>query len=127
MSQQLLELFDGDLDRDVFDAFEVDGKESGLAVDIETTGLDVFRDTVEVVSIAISSRTAVITIDKTTATLASGKPVGKWLDYKNLSQRSVRYELHTKSVGLPGRPNLLYEGRRSNRRCCQESIVGDAG
>ena len=44
-------------------AFELAGKEHGLAIETETTGLDFFEDRVEVISIVVPGKVAVVTID----------------------------------------------------------------
>jgi ribonuclease D len=57
-------VFERDLDSATAAEFEIAGKEYGIAVDIETTGLNSQHHYVEVVSLAVPDRIAVVTIDR---------------------------------------------------------------
>jgi ribonuclease D len=59
-----LQVFEGDLDADCAAEFEIAAKEVGLAVDVETTGLSLKNEHVEVVSLAVPGSVAVVTIDQ---------------------------------------------------------------
>jgi uncharacterized protein YprB with RNaseH-like and TPR domain len=48
-----IDLFDQDVPLELVDDIEVRAKENGLAVDIETTGLDLAVATVQIVSLAV--------------------------------------------------------------------------
>ena len=64
MTHELPAVYAGDLDSEAARAFELAGKQFGLAVDTETTGLNFANDSVEVVSIAVPGTVAVVTIDR---------------------------------------------------------------
>jgi ribonuclease D len=57
------QLLGGDLDLDTAAELEIRGKEHGLAVDTETTGLDARSSTIQVVSLAVPGKSVVLTIE----------------------------------------------------------------
>lgn len=55
--------FDGDLDAGTFEEFRDRGREHGLAVDIETTGLDPNQASIQVISAALPEQAVVLTLN----------------------------------------------------------------
>jgi ribonuclease D len=64
MTEMEPRMFEGDLDPDSVAGFEIAGKETGVAVDVETTGLSLKNDHVEVVSLAVPGKIAVVAIER---------------------------------------------------------------
>jgi ribonuclease D len=62
IAEKQLVVLEGDLDASLLDDFVSVGRNAGVAVDIETTGLSLFESKVQVVSLAIPGRTAVIAL-----------------------------------------------------------------
>jgi ribonuclease D len=63
MTDTLVQVFEGDLNADSAAQFEIVGKEAGLAIDVETTGLSLPSHHIEVISLAVPGKIAVVTID----------------------------------------------------------------
>lgn len=63
ITEPRIDLLEGDLSPEVATDLEITGKEVGLAVDIETTGLVPTHDRIEVISLSVPRRVAVVTMD----------------------------------------------------------------
>jgi ribonuclease D len=70
MMDSELRLLDGDIDNAARDQLREFGREHGLAIDLETTGLSPHRDRIQVVSLAVPGMAVVVPLEK--GTIPSG-------------------------------------------------------